>query len=73
MGSVPADQYDFVRPPAADRSARGSYRPATDYGVNRKRSLEVVERRVRKHLTPFFEGHTMANITTPLINQNRSR
>jgi integrase len=36
----------------------------TDFRVNRRRSLEVVERRVRKHLTPFFDGWRMANITT---------
>jgi integrase len=35
-----------------------------DYTANGKRSLAVVGRRIRKHLTPFFEGHRMANITT---------
>jgi integrase len=35
-----------------------------DYRVNGKRSLVVVERRVTKHLTPFFKGRRMANITT---------
>ncbi len=35
-----------------------------DYRVNGKRSLVVVERRVRKHLTPFFEGRKMATLTT---------
>lgn len=35
-----------------------------DYRTNGKRSLVVVERRVEKHLTPFFEGRRMANITT---------
>jgi integrase len=35
-----------------------------DYRVNGKRSLVVVERRVNKHLAPYFEGHKMANITT---------
>jgi integrase len=35
-----------------------------DYKTNGKKSLEVVERRVKKHLTPFFEGWRMANVTT---------
>lgn len=35
-----------------------------DYRVNGKRSLVVVERRVKKHLTPYFEGCKMANVTT---------
>lgn len=35
-----------------------------DYRVNGKRSLAVVERRVTKHLAPYFEGRRMANITT---------
>jgi integrase len=36
----------------------------TDYQVNGKRSLRVVERRIRKHLTPFFGGRRMSTITT---------
>lgn len=35
-----------------------------DYRVNGKRSLTVVERRVNKHLTPFFRGRRMGDITT---------
>lgn len=35
-----------------------------DYRVNGKRSLTVVERRVTKHLTPYFDGCRMANLTT---------
>ena len=35
-----------------------------DYRTNRKRSLVVVDRRVTKHLTPFFVGRRMADITT---------
>jgi len=35
-----------------------------DYTANDKRSYSVVERRIRKHLTPFFERRRMANITT---------
>jgi integrase len=38
-----------------------------DYRVNGKRSLEVVERRLRKHLTPFFGGRRMTTITTALV------
>ena len=36
----------------------------TDYKVNGKRSLAVVERRIRKHLEPFFGGRRMAAVTT---------
>jgi integrase len=36
----------------------------TDYKVNGKRSLDVLERRITKHLTPFFGGRRMAAITT---------
>jgi integrase len=35
-----------------------------DYRVNGKRSLDEVQRRVEKHLAPFFGGRRMANITT---------
>jgi integrase len=38
-----------------------------DYKTNGKRSLVVVERRVRKHLTPFFMGRRMADVTTDLV------
>lgn len=34
-----------------------------DYTTNGKKSHAVVERRVRKHLTPFFAGRRMAEIT----------
>lgn len=34
-----------------------------DYTTNGKRSYAVVERRVRKHLTPFFAGRRMSEIT----------
>jgi hypothetical protein len=40
-----------------------------DYTTNGKRSYAVVERRVRKHLTPFFEGWRMAEISTSDIRQ----
>jgi site-specific recombinase XerD len=39
----------------------------TDYTVNRRDSLAHVERRVKKHLTPWFGGRRMASITTPDI------
>ena len=35
-----------------------------DFRTNKKRSLAVVERRVEKHLTPFFGGRKLAEITT---------
>jgi hypothetical protein len=36
----------------------------TEYKVNKRRSLDELERRIEKHLTPFFGGHRMASITT---------
>ncbi len=35
-----------------------------DYTTNGKRSLRVLERRIEKHLTPYFGGRRMASITT---------
>jgi hypothetical protein len=35
-----------------------------DYRTNGKRSLHDVQRRISKHLTPFFGGRSMAAITT---------
>jgi integrase len=35
-----------------------------DYRTNGKRSLKVCERRVKKHLAPFFKGRLLANMTT---------
>jgi integrase len=40
-----------------------------DYRTNGKRSLVVAERRVMKHLAPFFGGMKMAEISTPHIRQ----
>jgi integrase len=40
-----------------------------DYRTNGKRSIVVVERRVRKHLTPYFTGWRMANISTPDVRK----
>jgi integrase len=36
----------------------------TEYKVNGRRSLDELERRIEKHLTPFFSGRRMASITT---------
>lgn len=38
-----------------------------DYTTNKKRSHVVVKRRVVKHLTPFFEGWRMGDITTATV------
>lgn len=35
-----------------------------DYAINKKRTLDDVERRIAKHLTPFFGGRLMSSITT---------
>jgi integrase len=35
-----------------------------DFRVNGKKSVEEVERRIKKHLTPFFGSRRMANVTT---------
>lgn len=40
-----------------------------DYRTNRKRSLDDVERRIEKHLTPFFGNRRMASITTADIRE----
>jgi integrase len=40
-----------------------------DYRTNRKRSLDDVERRIKKHLTPFFGNRPMASITTADIRE----
>ena len=40
-----------------------------DYRVNGRRSLVVAERRIRKHLTPFFGGRRMVAITTADVNR----
>jgi integrase len=39
----------------------------TDYRINGKRSLEDVQRRIDKHLTPYFGGRRMVAIMTPDI------
>jgi ABC-type ATPase involved in cell division len=39
-----------------------------DYIVNGKRSLRVVERRINKHLLPYFGGKRMAGISTATVN-----
>jgi hypothetical protein len=35
-----------------------------DYRINKKSSLDGVERRIEKHLTPFFGGRRMVTLTT---------
>lgn len=35
-----------------------------DYRINRKRSIRQLERRITLHLTPFFGGRRMVNLTT---------
>src|SRR6185503_15574476 len=35
-----------------------------EYKVNGRRSLDVLERRITKHLTPFFRGRRMSTITS---------
>ncbi len=35
-----------------------------DYTANRKRSLAELQRRIAKHLTPFFRGRRLGSITT---------
>jgi integrase len=40
-----------------------------DYRTNRKRSLDDVERRIEKHLAPFFGNRRMASITTTDIRE----
>ena len=40
-----------------------------EYRINRRRSLDVFERRITKHLTPVFKGMQLAEITTPLIRE----
>ena len=41
-----------------------------DYRTNRKRSLDDVERRIEKHLKPFFGNRRMASITTADIRES---
>lgn len=38
-----------------------------DYRINRRRSLDDQERRILKHLTPYFGGRRMVAITTDVI------
>jgi hypothetical protein len=40
----------------------------TEYAVNRRRSAEELERRIRLHLLPFFGGRRLAAITTADVN-----
>ena len=49
-----------------DEAARDLER---EYAANERRSLESVERRIRKHLSPFFGGRRMTGITTVDVRQ----
>ena len=37
----------------------------TEYGVNKRRSLPELKRRIKLHLSPTFRGRRLTNITTP--------
>jgi integrase len=55
--------------PVTPKVGRISYDDAAadllrDYRTNAKKSTNVVERRIIKHLTPYFGGRRMGNITT---------
>jgi integrase len=39
-----------------------------EYLINRRRSLDVLKRRIKKHLTPYFGGRRMATITSADVN-----
>lgn len=66
---------DVVRgKPITPKMGRTSFEDASadilaDYTTNDKRSVSGVERRLRKHLAPFFGGWRMANITTPDVRK----
>jgi integrase len=49
---------------AASDSRKRSQISLNDYRTNRKRSLDDVQRRIEKHLTPFFGNRRMTSITT---------
>src|SRR5262245_57424268 len=38
-----------------------------EYKMHKRRSLDVFERRITKHLTPVFTGRELSEITTPVI------
>ena len=40
----------------------------TEYAVNARRSTDELERRLRLHLLPYFEGRRLATITTADVN-----
>jgi integrase len=55
--------------PITAKSTRFTYDDAVkdvvnDYTVNGKKSKDHVERRAKLHLTPYFEGRTLASITS---------
>jgi integrase len=58
--------------PVSPRIGRVTFREATDdvvndYRVNGKRSLSDTQRRIDKHLAPYFGNRRLADITTPHI------
>jgi integrase len=52
---------------AIDRGLHSGRLAIQDYRINKRRSLDVFERRVTKHLAPAFGGRGLADITTPII------
>jgi integrase len=44
-----------------------------DYKVNKRRSLDVFERRIVKHLEPVFAGWELADITTTVLRDFQSK
>ena len=40
-----------------------------EYRTNRRKSLDEVERRIEKHLAPFFGGRRMAGLTTAHVRE----
>ena len=40
-----------------------------EYRTNRRKSLDEVERRIEKHLAPFFGGRRMASLTTAHVRE----
>ena len=51
------------------RFEEAAYDVINDYRTNRRRSLDDVERRIEKHLAPFFGGRRLASITTTDVRE----
>ena len=43
-----------------------------DFKANEKRSLKVVERRINKHLRPYFGGRRLSDISWPLADRGHA-